>query len=204
MAKANEKQNEKQNKQYEAMFLFGAAAASEVEKAVQTARGIIERHAGSVRVAKKWDERKLAYEIGGQKRGLYVITYFTAPGDSVVAIERDVNLSEEVLRVMVTDASHLNKQEMEAVEPQPIIKEERPSWERGGDRFDRGDRGGDRFDRGGDRREREDRGGESRGGGEGREGGESRPPRAAPRARPAAGNTGEEKPAAEPIPSSRE
>lgn len=201
MAKANEK-NEKQNKQYEAMFLFGAAAASEIEKAVQTARGIIERHEGTVMVAKKWDERKLAYEIGGQKRGLYVITYFTAPGTAVSAIERDVNLSEEVLRVMVTDAAHLNKQEMEAVEPQPIIKEERPSWERGGDRFDRGDRGGDRFDRG-DRRDREDRGGGDRGG-EGREGGESRPPRA-PRARPAgAGNTGDEKPAAEPIPSSRE
>jgi hypothetical protein len=66
-----------------------------------------------------------------------------------------VNLSEEVLRVLVTDATHLNKDEMEKVEPQPIIREERPSWERN-DRFDRGggggyDRGGDRGDRGGDR-----------------------------------------------------
>src|SRR5690349_2315997 len=125
MAKANDKQ-------YEAMFLFGAAAASDAEKAIQTARGIIERHNGAVLVAKRWDERKLAYEIRGQKRGLYVITYFTAPGDAVSAIERDVNLSEDVLRVMVTDAAHLNKDEMEKVEPQPIIKEERPSWERGG------------------------------------------------------------------------
>jgi hypothetical protein len=45
---------------------------------------------------------------------------------------------------------------MEKVEPQPIIREERPSWERNA-RFDRGgggggyDRAGDRGDRGGDR-----------------------------------------------------
>jgi small subunit ribosomal protein S6 len=196
MAKAKEKQSN--DKQYEAMFLFGAAAASDAEKAIQTARGIIERHEGKVLVAKKWDERKLAYEIRGQKRGLYVITYFTAPGNAVAVIERDVNLSEDVLRVMVTDAAHLNKDEMEKVEPQPIIKEERPSWERGGDRFDRGDRP-DRGDRDrGDRVERRDR--DDRGGAEG----ESRPPRPPRRAPAAAGNTGEEKPAAEPIPSSRE
>ena len=178
-------------KQYEAMFLFGAAFASDVEKAVGLARGIIERHGGELIVAKKWDERKLAYEIGGQKRGLYVITYFNGPGSAVGAIERDVNLSEDVLRVMLTDASHLNKDEMAAVEPQPIQpREERAPWDRperddrrggggsrGGDRGPRGDRagGGDRGDRGGDR-------GADRGGDRG----------------------GDEKPAAEPIPSSRE
>src|SRR3954454_15325918 len=155
----------KANKQYEAMFLFGVAAAPEAEKAIQTARGILERHGGSVLVAKRWDERKLAYEIHGQKRGLYVITYFTAPGDAIGAIERDVNLSEEVLRVMITDAAHLNTDEMNAVEPQPIIKEESPSWARGGARFERGgDRGDrrdrdDRGDRGGDRGGDRDRGG---------------------------------------------
>jgi hypothetical protein len=80
---------------------------------------------------KKWDERKLAYEIRHQKRGLYVISYFTAAGTAVGAIERDVNLSEEVLRVLITDAAHLNQKEMEAVEPQPIQpREERAPWDR--------------------------------------------------------------------------
>ena len=61
----------------------------------------------------------------------------------VSAIERDVNLSEDVLRVMVTQAEHLNQDEMNAVEPQPIIKEERPSWERPDDRGPRRGREGD-------------------------------------------------------------
>src|ERR1700690_2600866 len=95
--------------QYEAMFLFGAAAATELDKSIATARGIIERHGGKVMVAKKWDERKLAYEIGPNKRGVYVITYFAAPGNAVSGIERDVNLSEEVVRVLITDADHLNQ-----------------------------------------------------------------------------------------------
>src|SRR3954464_6933263 len=102
------------NTQYEAMFLFGSGAANDLDAAHKTVRGIIERHGGEIIVLKKWDERKLAYELSKQKRGVYIIAYYTAPGASVGAIERDVNLSEEVLRVLISRADHLNKTEMEA------------------------------------------------------------------------------------------
>jgi small subunit ribosomal protein S6 len=108
---------EKQQKQYEGMFLL---PPGDVDAATTAVRNLIERHHGQIMVIKKWDERKLAYEVDGQKRGLYIIAYFTAPGAAVAAIERDVNLGEDILRVLMTDASHLNKDEMEAVEPQPI------------------------------------------------------------------------------------
>ncbi len=125
--------------QYEAMFLLGQGATADLEAGLKLCRGVVERHHGEVLVLKKWDERKLAYEIGSQKRGTYVICYFKAPRSAVVAIERDVKLSEEIVRVLVTTADHLNQKEMDAVEPQPIIREERPSWERD-DRPPRGDR----------------------------------------------------------------
>jgi small subunit ribosomal protein S6 len=121
---------EKKHNQYEAMFLLPASAAAEVDASIKLVQGIIERHKGVILVIKKWDERKLTYEIKKQKRGLYVIAYFTAPGDAIAAIERDVNLSEDVLRVLVTDAEHLNKEEMEKVEPQPIQPREERSWDR--------------------------------------------------------------------------
>src|SRR5438094_4534207 len=95
--------------QYEAMFLFGASATQEPEGAQNTVRSMVERHGGQVLVLKKWDERRLAYEINGQKRGTYVICYMKAPGAAVSAIERDVKLSDEVLRVMFTRADHLNQ-----------------------------------------------------------------------------------------------
>lgn len=125
---------------YEGMFLISPAVTADAEKAIGIVKGILDRHQGEIIVIKKWDERKLAYEIKGQKRGLYILAYFKAPGASIAAIERDVNLSDDVLRVLITDASHLNKEEMEAVEPQPVQpREERPSWDRPG--APAGDRG---------------------------------------------------------------
>jgi small subunit ribosomal protein S6 len=117
--------------QYEAMFLVSPTAAPDADAAVKLAQGIVERHGGKIMVIKKWDERKLTYEIKGHKRGTYVIAYFKAPGKAVTPIEREVNLSEDVLRVLVLRADHLNEKEMAAVEPQPIQpREERNPWDR--------------------------------------------------------------------------
>ena len=67
-----------------------------MDASIKLVQGIVERHGGKILVIKKWDERKLTYEIGKNKRGLYIVTYFTAPGAAIAQIERDVNLSEEV------------------------------------------------------------------------------------------------------------
>src|SRR5215203_3957913 len=95
-------QQPQQHESYEAMFLLPPAAAMDQEgTGLRLCRSIIERHGGQVIVIKRWDERKLSYEVNGQKRGTYVIAYFRAPGPIVTHIERDVKLSDEVLRVMV-------------------------------------------------------------------------------------------------------
>src|SRR5688500_20123756 len=80
----------------EAMCLRGPGSATEPQAALDLCRSFIERHGGKVKVLKRWDERKLAYEVNGQKRGTYVISYFTAPGNAVGPLERDVKLSEDV------------------------------------------------------------------------------------------------------------
>jgi small subunit ribosomal protein S6 len=116
---------------YEAMFLLGAAFTADLDNGMTIVRGMVERHGGEILVLKKWDERKLAYEVGGEKRGVYLICFFKGPPAAVAAIERDVNLSDQVLRVLVTRADHLNAEEMAAVEPQPILpREERNPWDR--------------------------------------------------------------------------
>src|SRR5215217_2184349 len=90
--------------QYEAMFLFPPPGVTDVESMITMARGMIERHGGKITVIKRWDERKLAYEIKKQKRGTYIIAYFTAPPQAVGPLERDVTLSEDVVRVLITKA----------------------------------------------------------------------------------------------------
>ena len=147
---------------YEGLFLFGTSFTSKVDAALSIVRGFLEKHGGSPAVLKKWDDRKLAYEIDKQTRGLYVLTYFAAPPGSIKPIEREVNLSPDVLRCMILDGSHLSAEEVEAMVPQkPEPKPERQSL---GDDDDRGGRGvtrdgGDRPAPRGRREESDDEGG---------------------------------------------
>ena len=67
----------------ESMFLLSKYA---IPAMIKTAQGIVERHGGKVMVIKKWDERKLAYEVGKQKRGTYIVAFYKGPGASVGAI----------------------------------------------------------------------------------------------------------------------
>ena len=117
--------------QYEAMFLFPPSGTMELQACIDYAKGVVERHGGQIILIKKWDERKLTFEIKKQKRGLYVICYFRAEGSAIAPLEREAKLSETVMRIMVTSADHLNETEMAAVEPQPIAppREDRPIWE---------------------------------------------------------------------------
>ncbi len=111
-------ENKQIARNYEGMFLFGTAATANVDAALATVRGFIEKHGGSVHVLKKWDDRKLAYEVEKQQRGLYVLAFFNAPTSAVAQIEREVRLSDEVLRVLILDGSHLSVEEVEAMTPE--------------------------------------------------------------------------------------
>jgi small subunit ribosomal protein S6 len=150
--------------QYEGMFLFGAGAASEPQATEASVRKFIESHGGNILVLKKWDERKLAYEINGNKRGIYYLSLFTAPPAAITQIERDVKLSEDILRVMILKADHLTVEEIQNHEPQKPEPREERGFGYGGGGFgggggyggDRGDRGGERGGHGGPRGRREE------------------------------------------------
>jgi ribosomal protein S6 len=135
---------------YEGMFLV-STAAGEGDKALEPVKRVLDRAGAEVLLCKRWDERKLAYEVGGQKRGIYALTYFKAEGGRIADIERDVQLSEELLRVMILNAEDVTKEEMD--KPTPVETGHSPTAElapspfaEGGFR-DRGDRGGYRGDR---------------------------------------------------------
>jgi small subunit ribosomal protein S6 len=105
---------------YEGMFLFNPAAiASNIATATQVVHEMLRRAEAEVLSVAKWDDRKLAYPVEGQKRGLYMIAYFRARGTQIPNIERDVNLSEQVLRCMMLRADHIGDVELElAIENQ--------------------------------------------------------------------------------------
>lgn len=109
---------------YEGLFLFPQAATGNLQAAVDHIREILARANAEIISLKKWDERRLAYEIQGNKRGVYFLVYFKASTDKLAGIERDCNLSEQLLRTMVTRADQMTLDQMAAADGQAALADE--------------------------------------------------------------------------------
>jgi len=101
---------------YEAMFLVDAGK-SDFDTASEPIRNILDRSEAEILSIKPWDERRLAYEIRGRRRGLYVLTYFKADPASASEIERHCNLSEDILRVLILRRDDLTEEQINAKTP---------------------------------------------------------------------------------------
>jgi small subunit ribosomal protein S6 len=110
--------------QYEAMFLLSQAQAADLAGAVEHINSLLSRAKAEIIAMRKWDERRLAYEIKKQKRGAYILTYFRAPASSITGLERDCNLSERVLRALILRCDHLSEDEMRAADARDALAAE--------------------------------------------------------------------------------
>lgn len=109
---------------YEGMFLFPQSASADLGGAVDHVREILARSGAEIISLVKWDERRLAYDIAGNKRGLYLLAYFRAPTSGIARIERDCNLSERMLRSLVLNAEHMLPEQMQNLEGQQQLADE--------------------------------------------------------------------------------
>ena len=99
---------------YEGLFLMNSAAiGSDLNKGLEFVREILDRASAEVEAISKWDDRRLAYEIKGQKRGLYLLAYFRVSGGQIPNIERDVTLSDQALRCLILRAEHIGEAELQ-------------------------------------------------------------------------------------------
>jgi small subunit ribosomal protein S6 len=105
-------------KLYEGLFLVdsGEAAADwdGINKAIEK---VLARGDADVVSIKKWDERRLAYDINSKSRGTYILTYFRGDPTKVAAIERGVQLSEQIMRVLILRTDRMNKEDLEKDTP---------------------------------------------------------------------------------------
>jgi small subunit ribosomal protein S6 len=87
---------------YECMFLLDTSkVAGDVVAADRSIRTILEKNHAEVLVSRSWDERRLSYPIGTQKKGLYYLTYFSAEGKCLTGIDHDCKLNEMIMRQLV-------------------------------------------------------------------------------------------------------
>ena len=87
---------------YEAMILVDPVMHGADPEGVEgLVKGLLEKHGAKIHDFEKWDDRKLAYEINGHKRGIYFLTHFEMPGDGVDAFRRETKITECILRQLV-------------------------------------------------------------------------------------------------------
>jgi len=99
---------------YECMFLISQAEAANLNNALDHIREVLGRGDAEIVAMRKWDERRLAYEIDKQKRGVYLLAYLKAGGNSLATLDRELTLSELVMRHLITRADHLTEEQMQA------------------------------------------------------------------------------------------
>ncbi len=97
---------------YEGMFVLGTGG-TDFEAASEPIRNVLGRYQAEVLMLKCWDERKLAYDIRGHKRGLYALSFFRADPARVAEIERDCQLDERFLRVLILRRDRLTAEEID-------------------------------------------------------------------------------------------
>ena len=109
---------------YEGMFLFPQTVSADLQSAIDHILEMLAKGGAEIISLCKWDERRLAYDIKGNKRGVYFLTYFKCDAQKLTLIERDCRLSEKLLRSMITRADHVSAEQMLAMEGRQQLADE--------------------------------------------------------------------------------
>ena len=100
-------------KLYEAMFLIDSAeAARDWDGIIDLITKMLNKIEAQVISLKKWDERPLAYPIKRCTRGTYILSYFKADGRKITELERDVLLSERIMRALILRVDHMTEEDV--------------------------------------------------------------------------------------------
>jgi small subunit ribosomal protein S6 len=100
-------------KLYEVMFLIDSAeAAKDWDGIIELVTKMLNKIDAQIVLLKKWDERPLAYPIKRCSRGTYILAYFKADGLKIHELERDVLLSERVMRALILRVEHLTEEDI--------------------------------------------------------------------------------------------
>ena len=90
-------------RRYELMLVIRPDAPDDLVQALidRQTRTIVTAGGQIIKVS-PWGRRRLAYKIGPHNEASYFIIVFDAPSEAVAELERGLNITEEVLRHLVT------------------------------------------------------------------------------------------------------
>lgn len=88
-------------RQYEILFIAEQnLGEAEVETLTNTVKGFIEKENGTVERVEKWGKKRLAYPIGKNREGSYVLLLVNSEGSAIAEVERRMRVTDGLLRFM--------------------------------------------------------------------------------------------------------
>jgi small subunit ribosomal protein S6 len=102
---------------YENMVILNAAISDEeADAALKRIKELVTGQGGEVLKVDFWGRRKLAYEIGKQKKGLYVLLIYKAPSAAIRKIEEFYKVFDAILKFMILKLNPKQIQNLEKAE----------------------------------------------------------------------------------------
>lgn len=109
---------------YEFAILYHPDLEVDLSRAEGKLTKIITDNGGKITKTDNWGKRKLAYSIKGHEHAVYVFYTVELPGSSVQKIESTLNITDEVIRFLVTKPDVKAMEKAEAVKAKRKGKEE--------------------------------------------------------------------------------
>lgn len=88
--------------QYEIAVLYHPDLEVDLTKAEERVTKIVTSSDGKIVGNDNWGKRKLAYPIKNQEHAVYVIYTVDMPGENVQKVEATLNITDEVIRYLIT------------------------------------------------------------------------------------------------------
>jgi small subunit ribosomal protein S6 len=88
--------------QYEIAVLYHPDLEVDLSKAEDRVTKIITDNGGKITATDNWGKRKLAYGIKGNEHAVYVFYTVEMPGEGVLKVESTLNITDEVIRFLIT------------------------------------------------------------------------------------------------------
>jgi len=106
---------------YETVFVIHPDHAGKAKEFIERFKKIVEGLSAVVTHVEEWGIRDLAYRIQKQTKGYYTLMQYTAPPDAVAELDRNLKLSEGVIRHLTV------RVEEETPATRPEVEDRAPS-----------------------------------------------------------------------------
>lgn len=100
---------------YELAVLFDPGLEIDLSKPMAKVEKIVTDNGGKVTKTDNWGKKKLAYKITGQDHAVYVFYDVQLPSASVAKLESVLNITDEVIRYLITKIDHKALAKAEAI-----------------------------------------------------------------------------------------